>query len=333
MASVRLAKVMTQTAIFMPFEDTRKLIKEFTGLKLSVTFIENNIVRIGDSLYRKAEEKSKHPYTITKKQKGIQRMYIGADGAMVPLISNEKSVEYKENKLGIVFTDKDITYKNGKTDKEPKAHIEKKSFVSSIAEGIEPFKKMLFATAVEKGYYSAREIILIGDGASWIDKLCSEYFPKAIRILDWYHAVEHLWTAAYLLFGEENKSEVAAWVKPYETMLWDGKVNEVISLIESEAFKKKKKQQVLFELRGYYVSNKDCMKYDEYRDKGWYIGSGFVESANKYIIARRMKQSGMKWQQHQANALIWARCKYYENEWDEFWDSISLPEYLNAVAA
>jgi hypothetical protein len=333
MASVRLAKVMTQTAIFMPFEDTRKLIKEFTGLKLSVTFIENNVVRIGDSLYRKAEEKGKRPYTIRKKQQGIQTMYIGVDGAMVPLISNEKSVEYKENKLGIVFTDKDITYKKGKKDKDPTAHIDKKHFVSSIAEGIEPFKKMLFAAAVEKGYYTAKEIILLGDGASWIDKLSQEYFPKAVRILDWYHAVEHLWDTAYLLFGEENKSEATAWVKPYETMLWNGKANEVISLIETEAFKWKKKQQTLFDLRGYYVSNKDCMKYNEYRDKGWYIASGFVESANKYIIARRMKQSGMKWQQYQANALIWARCKYYENEWDQFWDSISLPEYLNLLAA
>lgn len=333
MASVRLAKVMTQTAIFMPFEDTRKLIKEFTGLKLSATFIENNVVRIGDSLYRKVEEKGKRPYAIKEKEKGIQTMYIGADGAMVPLISDEKSVEYKENKLGIVFTDKDITYKKGKKEKNPTVHIDKKRFVSSIAEGIEPFKKMLFAAAVEKGYHAAEQVVLIGDGASWIDKLHSEYFPKAIRILDWFHAIEHLWTAAHLIFGEENNSEATAWVKPYENLLWDGKVNEVISLIEAEAFKRKKKQQVLFDLRGYYVSNKDCMKYDEYRDKGWYIGSGFVESANKYIIARRMKQSGMKWQQYQANALIWARCKYYENEWDQFWDSINLPEYLNAAAA
>jgi len=37
----------------------------------------------------------------------------------------------------------------------------------------------------------------------------------------------------------------------------------------------KKKQTPLFELRGYYESNRNNMKYNEYREKGWYIGRSF----------------------------------------------------------
>ena len=56
-----------------------------------------------------------------------------------------------------------------------------------------------------------------------------------------------------------------------------------------------------------------------------------VESANKYIMNQRLKQSGMKWIRLRANAIIWARCKYYENDWDEFWEHMKLAEYLNEV--
>ena len=85
----------------------------------------------------------------------------------------------------------------------------------------------------------------------------------------------------------------------------------------------------VFELRGYYVSNRNHMKYDEYRRNGWYIGSGSIESANKYIITQRLKLTGMQWNKLVADAMIWARCKYFENDWDKFWDSMSLSNYLD----
>jgi hypothetical protein len=37
------------------------------------------------------------------------------------------------------------------------------------------------------------------------------------------------------------------------------------------------------------------MRYKEFRDKGYFIGSGSIESANKYLVLKRLKQSGMKW--------------------------------------
>ncbi len=71
------------------------------------------------------------------------------------------------------------------------------------------------------------------------------------------------------------------------------------------------------------------MKYDEYRNEGLIIGSGFIESANKYIVAQRLKMSGMKWIKKNANAMIWLRGKYYENDWNNFWESMKLSDYLN----
>lgn len=296
---------------------------------MSTTFIEQLTVRIGDTLYSDAEKESRRPYAIEGKPCDIETLYICADGSMVPLTGDGK-VEYKENKLGIVFNNDDILEKTGKNGKKTTQLVSKK-LVSSLADGVEPFKKLLFSAAVKKGYYSSKTVIFLSDGAAWLSKCKEEYFSKAVKILDWYHAVEHLWGTARSIYGEQNKDDCKAWVEPLEELLWQGKVDEVIRLLENEIKIRKKNQQPLIELRGYYYSNRGSMKYNEYREKGWFIGSGSIESANKYIVNQRLKQSGMKWSKMCANAVIWARCKYYENNWDAFWNNMNLSDYLNRI--
>ena len=190
---------------------------------------------------------------------------------------------------------------------------------------------MLFAAAVKKGFYAAKTVIFLSDGAVWLGKCKDELFPDAVKILDWYHAVEHLWEAARSLLGEQNETKCKVWVEPLKELLWCGKVDEVIRYLEHEIKNRAKNQHPLIELRGYYQSNRGSMKYDEYREKGWYIGSGPIESANNYIVNQRLKRSGMKWSKTSANAVLWARCKYYEDNWDDFWKNISLSEYLNRI--
>lgn len=314
----------------MPFKDAKKLCKEFLLLSLSVTLMKQVATRIGAQLHREYEAKGNRPDAIENKEIDVDTLYIEGDGAMVPVILDKKR-EYKENKLGIVFNNKDIIVKNKKNG-DTYAEIHKKKMVSSIAEGVEPFKKMLHAAAIEKGLNNAKNVIFLSDGATWLGKCKEEYFSNAFQILDWYHGVEHLWDTAHQLFGEKNKNKCQEWVEPLEELLWEGKVSIVIKRLENMALNckdYKKKQTPLFELRGYYESNRNNMKYNEYREKGWYIGSCAIESANKYIVSQRLKLSGMQWTIHNADAMIWARCKYFENEWDEFWDKMNLSDYLN----
>lgn len=328
-ASTHLAKAITWLSVFMPFNEVKKILRGLLGVSVSTTFIEQVTVRVGDTLWEKAEKESRRPYGIEKREKDVDFLYICPDGALVPLVGDGK-VEYKENKLGIVFNNKDIEQKIDKKGKIS-TRITGKRLVSSLAEGVEPFKRMLFAAAVKKGFHAAKTVIFLSDGAVWLSKCKEELFPKAVRILDWYHALEHLWGAARSLFGEQNEVQYRAWAEPLKELLWNGKVDEVIRFLENEIATRTKNQQPLIELRGYYHSNRASMKYDEYRGKGWYIGSGPVESANNYIVNQRLKRSGMKWSKTCANALLWARCKYYENDWDDFWKNISLSEYLNRI--
>ena len=46
--------------------------------------------------------------------------------------------------------------------------------------------------AERRGIRQARQVIVVGDGAAWIDTLHQRHFPRHVRIIDWYHAAEHL---------------------------------------------------------------------------------------------------------------------------------------------
>ncbi len=327
MSSKYFAKICSQMLIFMPFEHAAKLLKEIYHYEVSETFLKDLSETIGIKLYKESEKKSRMPYNLDGCDTPIDIMYIHADGAMVPILG-EDGIEYRENKLGLVYTSDDIAEKTLDSGKK-RVKISNKRYVSSIGEGVEPFKKMLYACALENGYRRSRKAIFLTDGAIWLKKLKDDFFPDALHILDWYHAVDHLWGAAKSIFGESNYAACAEWVAPKKELLWDGKVDSVIKQLTEEGLKSNKHQTAFFELRSYYMSNKESMRYDQFRFKGYYIGSGAIESANKYIVADRLKRTGMRWTLQHANALIWLRCKYFEERWDAFWDSMKLSDFLD----
>jgi hypothetical protein len=323
--SKRLCKIASMILIFSPFTHTKKLIKETLNIDISETTLNILSSRVGTRLYNNMDKKSKRPEQVQSKTESVKVMYIQADGAMTP-IATTGGVEYKENKLGIVFTDDNIIRNKTKKDGD-RIEIKNKHFVSSVGEGVDKFKKLLHVVAKENGSYKATQQVLICDGASWLSKMKEEYFPDAIQILDWYHAVDHLWQTAHSLYGENNNDQCRSWVEPQKQLLWEGKVDDVISGLIKEGNNTKKNQDSIWQLHGYFVSNRNNMRYDEYRNAGYYIGSGAIESANKYIVANRLKQAGMRWEIKNANAIIWLRSKYYEDEWDAFWESMNIGDY------
>ena len=323
--SKKVCKIASMIFIYSPFEHAQKVLKEALGIHASTTLLMSISKRIGTKLYNDTYKKSRRPEQISSKVEEVELMYIQTDGAMAPIM-NQGGVKYKENKLGLVFTDVDIVHKKTKKG-EDRVEIKNKHFVSSIGEGVEKFKKMLFVLAKEHGLFKSKKVIVLGDGASWISKMTNEYFPNAIKILDWYHAVDHLWSTAHALYGEKNIERCRHWVEPFKELLWHGKIDTVIKELMVLGNSMKKNQTPIWDLHGYLVSNRDSMKYDEFRKAGYYIGSGAIESANKYIVANRLKQAGMRWNIYNANAMIWLRCKNYEETWDQFWKDMNIADY------
>jgi hypothetical protein len=65
-----------------------------------------------------------------------------------------------------------------------------------------------------------RSVLVLGDGAKWIwEHIAALFGSERTEIVDWYHAAEHLWTAAKALYGEDTP-ETRAWARTALDHLW-----------------------------------------------------------------------------------------------------------------
>ena len=62
------------------------------------------------------------------------------------------------------------------------------------------------------------------------------------------------------------------------------------------------------------------MQYDEFRTRGYDIGSGVVEGACKPVVGKRLKQSGMIWSRADSSATLALRRCWLNGQWDSFWE-------------
>ena len=64
------------------------------------------------------------------------------------------------------------------------------------------------------------------------------------------------------------------------------------------------------------------MDYKSYLEAGLVIGSGVIESSNKLVVTKRLKQGGMHWSIAGAESIIFLRALYCSsgNEWNSFWE-------------
>ncbi len=53
---------------------------------------------------------------------------------------------------------------------------------------------------------TAREVVVLGDGAVWIWGLADEHFPGAVQIVDFWHAQQHVWNVAHAAVGSRHGS-------------------------------------------------------------------------------------------------------------------------------
>ncbi|MCF7943305.1 MAG: hypothetical protein K9L21_02605 [Spirochaetia bacterium] len=68
----------------------------------------------------------------------------------------------------------------------------------------------------------------------------------------------------------------------------------------------------------YLKTNESRLDFPHFRAMGLTTSSGIVESGCKHAIGARVKQSGMHWSAHGANAIIALRCATLNNRFDAF---------------
>jgi len=175
-------------------------------------------------------------------------------------------------------------------------------------QGLESFKRQLYAEALQRGLLQAQTVLLLGDGAVWIWNLAADTFKGARQRLDLYHAKEHLWTLAGELYGRASP-EAEAWVGPYLRWLdqrTDGALDVIQSLEDLQrtlnAFDEKQHKALAREV-AYLTEHKDRMDYKQAAKLGQPGGSGAIESTCSQY-QRRFKLTGQFWSLAGDEALL-----------------------------
>jgi hypothetical protein len=75
-------------------------------------------------------------------------------------------------------------------------------------------------------------------------------------------------------------------------------------------------------LMHYLFTHRRRMDYAAFRQAGYPIGSGTVESGCKVVVQERMKQAGMRWSREGAQAMLALRSILLSEQWDETWATL-----------
>ena len=286
-------------------------IKVDSGTIRSVTNYVGNIVFYNDC--RKAEE-AYNTLTTGKLKFPISRegvVYIQTDGvALNTRIKDENGSTWRENKLGEVFNSQNIRYWTDQ--KGYRQHqIMKKEYISYVG-SVNEFKKHLLACALRNGYGKFKETVVLSDGATWIRNMVEEIYPDAQHILDFYHLCENVYTFSKALFSMAE-SKYVSWAKDICDRLKSSQYKKVLK--EIETYKDKKLNGCTVNLYGYISNNIKNIDYETYLEKGYFIGSGAIESANKLILQDRLKRAGMRWNTPTAQAMLTLKTKAESGIW------------------
>jgi hypothetical protein len=139
-----------------------------------------------------------------------------------------------------------------------------------------------------------------------------------IRVVDFYHASERIWTMAELLFGKGRRS--SAWAR--KMTKWLKKPGGVNRVLHSAAALRDhyglggKKRAVFQQAYRYLRDRMSYMRYAEYRSVGVPLGSGVTEAACKTVYTQRLKLSGMRWHKAGAQTILNLRVLLLSGVWD-----------------
>ena len=245
-----------------------------------------------------------------------QLLVIGMDGGRVQ--TREKSLEtgsrWKEDKVLTISS----CLKGDGDEKPPKKLL---STCVATLEDAHAFGKLARLEAEKRGLRQAVEVIGIHDGGNWIDPLWEEQFGCHHRILDYYHAAEHLHEAANAAHPQQDIA-AGALAEELVAMLYNGKSAQLLEKLRHLSAKAgpplendplTHPRKILASNVGYFEKHKTHIDYPAYRAKGWPIGSGITESGVK-LFGKRVKGTEQFWNVRGAETILALRSKWLSED-------------------
>ncbi len=179
-----------------------------------------------------------------------------------------------------------------------------------------------FLEKLERYVEDYKKKVCIADGAKWIWNWAEDTYPQMVQILDYYHAVEKL--SLYAVEQIPAAEQRTSWMDEQKKLLLDNKADTVLKTMQQQQGRTTLSEKQRKAVITYYENNLKRMQYKTYREAGYMIGSGPIESAHRNIVQQRLKLSGQKWSIRGAQRIVNLRAYQKSNRWDEVVEVIKI---------
>jgi len=185
-----------------------------------------------------------------------------------------------------------------------------------------PLGEKLRRQGAQVGMDRAQRWVALTDGGAGLESFREMNFPRAERILDFYHASLYVHQAAQAgCPGAEAEAEAIA--REWKELLKTRGPTELLAAWSGweEKCRDAESRAALAGARTYVEKNRHRMDYPRYRADGLWIGSGAIEAGCKHVINARLKQSGMRGSERGAEAVAQLRAVFRStrDQWQALW--------------
>lgn len=260
------------------------------------------------------------------------RVYTGCDGVMVPIITDAEKIKRRDQvkakrrrsrkkckplpprKRGSDRSWKEFKVAFFYSEDAKRQHV---AFThgNHVAAG-----KLLRREADRLRFQKADQRVGLVDGATWIREQIELHFAELDALgLDFYHLSENVHRARRKVFGEDSP-EGKAWA------------DELMHVFKHEGcsaawerllpwrttLRGKVKRKAADRLLHFISARREMIRYPEFRERGWQIGSGPTESQCK-LCTKRLKGYGRRWDRPNATAVAALDTLDRNGQWGQVW--------------
>lgn len=139
-----------------------------------------------------------------------------------------------------------------------------------------------------------------------------------VRVVDFYHVSERIWTMASLLFGADSRGSVSWARRMLKALKKPNGASRVLHSSASHFHRRKLTRSAtkdFWKAYRYLQKRTRFLRYDEYKSKHIPLGSGVTEAACKTVFTQRMKLSGMRWGHAGASTILNLRVILLSGSW------------------
>lgn len=221
--------------------------------------------------------------------------------------------EWREPKLLIIF----------EIDGQGRLKKKTRPWIDGTFAGPDEAMELLAFHLHRLGATRAEVVVFVADGAPWIwdrldwvERRVGLTAGRAVRVLDWCHAVHNL-SLAFEALGlpEDERARRYGELRGCLREGWWGLVLNELETLGTAAGNPKDLEQPL----GYLIKHAEAghLEYKRLRRRGLPQGSGAIESAIRRVINLRLKGPGLMWQEENAEGALALRAAAVSERWEE----------------